>query len=748
MHWTWNYPWEPEVTWGIIAIVAVLILGSYLLVRRELGRLSLASMGILLFRCAAFALLIFLLLQPSVFMTRTDKIPPNVAILLDTSKSMGVTDEGKKVNRLQEAIYLLKGSELVRKLQKDSRLSTYAFTTGLSPLALHRLDPNLAAEGTGTSLGLSLSQVKDEFRGEDLAGVILLTDGRDNAGTDPVAAASELRAPIYSIGLGASKKAEEKEKEKDLAVVNVQHDQRVIVGHATDITVTVTSRGYEPRSVPVELTMDDRVITRSAVALSPDRPERQIVLKLTPDEPGQYVYVVRVPVEPDETNKGNNEKAVPLYVTDPVARVLYVEARPRWEFKFLSRVLNGYKNIQHTSIVRMGAEKTIVQGSDPAESAMIASMAPSQILRLKAMIIGDVPRSFFNDEQISAIVTFVEQGGSILLLAGRKNLGPEGFGETPLAKVLPVELAGEPGYFEKPFNITLTDDGKAHPAFQSVNYEWSNAPPLISLLRAGQLRPGATTLMKTADELALPVVVVHRYGKGKAGTLLTDSSWRWKLGMTDGSVAFDLHTVFWRQLITWLMPDQKIEKEKRAVQLIADKLKYELNETVQLTVSALDAEGALAKQATVECRIFTPDGKAVKAAAVFAKLSESGDVQAEGFLATFVTHVTGKYKVVATATNQGVNLGRDEVSFVVGDVSVEMENTDPDHGLLKRFASVSRGKFYDASEFAKLAADISIEAKKNTWTEKRQIWNEWWVFWCFVGLVSAEWIIRKWRQLE
>jgi len=746
MHWTWNYPWEAHITWLIIAVIAALILGSYLLVRRELGRLSLASMGILLFRCVAFALLIFLLLQPSVFMTRTDKIPPHVAILVDASGSMGVTDEGKTMSRLEEARSALQDSELVRKLRKDSRLSVFQFTTGISPLPLHRLEQNLKAEGTGTSLGLALSQVKDEFRGEDLAGVILFTDGRDNAGTDPVAAASELRAPIYSIGFGRRKREEEKEKERDLAVLKVAHDQRVIVGHATDITVTVSAHGYGPRTVPVELTMDDRVIVRSGAVLSPLRPERQIVLKLTPEEPGQYVYIVRVPVEPDEKNKGNNEKAVPLYVTDPVARVLYVESRPRWEFKFLSRVLNGYKNIQHTSIVRMGPEKTIVQGSDPAESAMVASMAPSQILRLKAFIIGDVPRSFFTDEQISAIVTFVEQGGSVLLLAGRKSLGPQGLGSSALAKVLPVELEATPGYFEEPFSITLTDLGRVHPAFQSVTYEWSNAPKLISLLRTGPLRPGATVLMETADQMKLPVVAVHRFGKGKAGVLLTDSSWRWKLGMADGSVDFDLHTVFWRQLITWLMPDQRIEKEKRAVQLIADKLRYELNETVRLTVTALNAEGALAKQAKVQCRIYTPDGKVVKKDAVYGPLGESA--QTEGFLATFSTHVTGKYKVVATATDQGVNLGRDEVSFVVGDISVEMDNTDPNHLLLKRFASVSRGKFYEVEEFSKLAADITIEAKKNTWTERRQIWNEWWVFWCFVGFVSAEWILRKWRQLE
>ena len=51
-------------------------------------------------------------------------------------------------------------------------------------------------------------------------------------------------------------------------------------------------------------------------------------------------------------------------------------------------------------------------------------------------------------------------------------------------------------------------------------------------------------------------------------------------------------------------------------------------------------------------------------------------------------------------------------------------------------------------EADRIAADIVIQNKKNTWTEKKEVWDKWWVFLVFLGLMSAEWVLRRTRQLE
>jgi len=469
-------------------------------------------------------------------------------------------------------------------------------------------------------------------------------------------------------------------------------------------------------------------------------------MTLKPTQPGQFVYAVRVPPDPAENNKSNNEKPMPVFVADPVSRVLYVEARPRWEFKFLSRVLAAYKNVEHTAVIRTAPGKMSVQGTNPADSARIATMTPAELQRLKAIIIGDVPHTFFTPEQLATIAALVEQGGSVLLLGGKSSFGTEGFAGTPLARVLPVELRRLPSYLERRFRVELTPEGRAHPAFQGVQQTWAKAPELISLMSVGEVKPGATVLMKTADGSDLPVVVAHRYGKGKAVVVLTDCTWRWKLGMAEGGVQEDLLTPFWRQLITWLMPDEQAEKQRRVVQAVADKLSYELNEPVKLTITATDADGEAVANARVAVVAYAPDGKVIERVAS----RPGGDPSAPPgtYAASFLPHVAGKYKIVVTARAAGADLGRDEISVMVGDTSVEMNETDPNHALLKTLASSGAGRYYEPVEAARIADDMVFKPRKHTWTETREVWDKWWVFLTLLGLVTAEWVVRRRRQLE
>jgi hypothetical protein len=751
MHWTFNYPFDPTLTWLIVVGVVMVLAGSFALVWRELFPVTVASVVIIVLRLAGLALLVYLLLQPSVIFTKSEEVKPNVAILLDTSGSMSVVDDRRDKPRLDEAKKTLREAKLIEKLGEKAKLSVYEFSTGISKLKADTVDELSKAAGTGTSLGIAIAEARDEFHGEDVAGIILLSDGRDNTGSDPRKAAQELGeqgVPLYAVGFGQPKPKEVKEKECDLSIVNVAHDKRIVVGHTSDVKVTVASKGFPARSVPVELVLDGEVLVTSAAALSPERPEREVVMSIKPKSPGQYVYTIRVPVDPAESNKSNNEKPIPIYVTDPVSRVLYLEARPRWEAKFVSRVLLAYKNVEHTSVLRMAPGQVVIQGTKPAEAARIATMAPAELQRLKAIIVGDVPRSFFKPEQLALVAGLVEQGGAVMLLAGKASFGEEGFGGTALEQVLPVQLLRQPSYVEGRFRVELTPEGRAHPAFQGVQHTWANAPELISIVRVGAVRPGATVLMKTADGSGLPVVVAHRYGRGKAVVVLADCTWRWKLGMAEGTMKDDLQTLFWRQLITWLMPEEQAEKEKRAVQLVADRLQYELNEQVTLTVTATNTEGKAVSDAKVVCHITAPDDKLIERIAGFQKLAGAGDVQAEGYVATFVPHASGRYKIVATAQVEGTDLGRDQVTLLVGDTSVEMNETDPDHKLLEELASSSGGKYYEPVDAEKIADDLVVNTKKNTWTDKREVWDKWWVFLAFLGVVSAEWVVRRTRQLE
>jgi uncharacterized membrane protein len=748
VHWTFSYPWDPLWTWLAVAAVAAVLALAHLPLRQR-GRRGFWAWGVLLaLRLAALGVLVFVLLEPTVSYRRTDETRAFVALLVDRSASMAERDAKDGPTRFAQALATLKKENLAGAIAEKAKLRVFDFATGLTERKPDELPKLAAPAGTATSLGLALGQLRAEFKGKALAAAVVLSDGRDNAGSDPVAAARDLKAPVFAVGYGRARPKTVEKKERDLAVLDVEHDRRVIAGHPTEIAATVRSQGFPPRSVPVELRLGADVVATSAGVLSPDRPKRRVTLLLTPPRPGQYVYTIRVPPDPAEPNKANNEKEMLIYVADPVARILYVEGRPRWEFKFLSRALLKYKSVEHTSIVRITPKRPTIQGSNPADAAAIATMTPNQLRRLKAVVIGDIPRTAFGDAQIATMAALVEQGASLLFLGGRDSLGPNGFAGTKIGDVLPMTLVPNAPYFEKNIRVRLTPDGRAHPAFQDATHDWSQAPPLISLSAAGKVKPGATVVMRTLTQQGLPVVVAHQYGRGKVALVLTDSTWRWKLGEADGKGPPGAHDEFWRRVILWLMPEEKKQEEKRAVQLVADRLQYDLNDRVILIATVLGAEGTLVKDAAVEIRVVAPDGKDIRRRAAFGRPDPRTKQPTPGYGTEFRTHAAGKYRVIATAEAGGTKLGRDEIAFLVGDTSLERTETDPNPALLRKVAEASRGRYYEPPQAGRILKDLVAETRKSSWTEKKAVWNTRGTLALFLLFACLEWAFRRARQMK
>ena len=202
MNWAFDYPWGYGGTWLIATLVVMLLLASFALVWRQLWPLTLSGVAMIAVRLAALVLLFFLLVEPKRILRTTDEIKPHVAVLLDTSGSMGSVDKNRRSSRLAEALDTLESARLIESLGAKSKLSVYEFATGLSKLKAEKLGELKKAAGTGTSIGLALAQVRDEFKNEGVAGVVLLSDGRDNTGLAPEKAVKQLRAPVYAVGFG------------------------------------------------------------------------------------------------------------------------------------------------------------------------------------------------------------------------------------------------------------------------------------------------------------------------------------------------------------------------------------------------------------------------------------------------------------------------------------------------------------------------------------------------------------------
>ncbi len=736
---------NPFLSFLLIVGFIVLAYLSY----REVYRTASRKVGLMLltFRVLAFLLLVFSLFQPVVKFTERKNLQPYFALLLDSSKSMGIKDKKGAPARIVKAEEALTRGDIIKRLQEKGRVRLFEFSSGISERKLQDLDNLKQARGNNTDIAKSLKAAVTELRGQPLSALILVSDGQDNGGEDPVKMAGSIHLPIYTVGVGEKKG----KGGKDIEVSHISFSKRVIVNNLTDVEVTIKSRGYENKPLPVDLTRGKKILASSVIILSANRPTQKVKLSFVPRKVGQFVYTVKAPLDREETIAGNNQKSFPMRVTNPRIRVLYFGGSPSWEYKFLKRQLENDPNIELTSFLRTGRERLLRQGTTLDVASMKVPQSPEEFAAYDVVIFGNINRDFFTRAQLEAIKTLVDNGGAFIMLGGRNSFGSGNYKGTPIAAILPVSLGDDNGWISTGFKMELTAAGRAHPIFSSPSTslkEWDNLPDLSGANIVAAAKPGATILATHPYQRnkngKLIIVAVQNYGQGKTVAITTDSTWRW----TFSGRGRDEYSRFWSQLFRWLYPEKKEKMKKgKLVQVITDRDNYFSGDTIYITARVRDESGQLISDARVNGVISTPGGKEVRLNLKPHSSPASGSPFKEGYSSTFVPNRRGTYKIAVEAFRGKQSLGKDNLSLMVGDPSLEFRNTYLNERLLRRLARDSGGKYYTLKTLKKLPADIVAQGKVITRVREKKLWDSPWLFLSFLILLTLEWSIRKTQQL-
>ncbi|MCE9589717.1 MAG: glutamine amidotransferase [Planctomycetes bacterium] len=737
----WNPPLNTLAVTLLVVAVLVVAVASYAWSRRHLDPASPRGMLSLALRGLGFLLLLFFFLQPSSLPAPQHiTVKRTLITLIDTSGSMSKRPSADTPSRLDRAREAIKTGRLVEQVDATANLALYGFDGQVTPLKADTL-PKAAATGKMTDLAAVLDQAVKLHQGDDVAGILLISDGRNTQGGDPREAVKRLGLPIYAVPIEDPQTATAvKGETKDLAVESVTAEPRVIAGRAAQVAVTIRAVGQGSREVGVEILEGSTVVTTTAVAVSPDRQRRQALLSVKPATLGQHRYTVRVPLEPGDADPANNTSEFTIDVVDPINRLVYLD-RLRNERRFLKPMLEAHRNLRYTAVVQQDAKRVMVDGNDAQMKKEAGNLSAAQLAGVKAVILGDLPAAALNNEQIASLKSWVDRGGALLLLAGPSSMGPKGFASTPLADVLPVTVSGDSdGYVESELSVELTPEGAAHPAFQKVKARWASAAPLLSRFGVGSVKPAATVLMASRGK-AEPIVVSQNYGHGKVAIVLTDSTWRWQLGFDPAARGGESeHAVFWRQIIDWMLPNLDQETASTSqLQVMTDRTEYEVNDSVVVMASVRGTDGAVIDKASVEFTIDAPDGRPIK---------RTGKPEGSAFTASFDAAHEGQYGIKAVASVNGSVIGTDEANVPVSQPVIEFTDTRPDPGLLRELANLSGGQLLKPDELPQIAVLAHLEPREleiqpNAEKDAVSAWDRWWLMALFVGLMSGEWYVRR-----
>lgn len=748
---------------GVLLALGVLALVGWLY-RLELRRSRLfAALPPVACRLGLVLLTVFILL-PQLRLVFEREGWPDLVVLVDDSRSMGVKSESDGIDRLSRARRLLDpaGRNWLDKLSAGKQARLHAFRVGDrlarvgeidGPAALSRVAEQVAGlqpVAPTSRLGDAVHGVLQEFRGASLGGIVFLTDGVTTDGDDlSTAARHAARAgvPLWFVGLGDAREP------PDVILGDLRVDDSVLAGDRLIFEAHLTVRGGSNRPISVTLAekQGDSLKELARVEVAPDSAGSPVKFKLahTPQEAGDRDFVISVPAMPDEQDLSNNRLERTITVEEfKRTRVLYIEDRPRYDFRFVktlfereSEAIKGNKSLELK--VLLGDAAADFPRQDRSALEAFPSSKDELLSRFDAIVLGDLPpdHPLLGEKRLQWIAEFVkEKGGGLLCLAGPRSM-PHAYRGTPLAAVLPVE-GGTRGGQVRPagYQPLLTASGRVHAAFRLAAEEeenaalWKTLRPMFWAASGWIPKPAAESLLVLPPEpgqpASEPLVLQQFVGAGRVMLIGYEESWRWR--WRDDEPKFNQ---YWVQLVRYLARTRPSRPELR----LDRQTPYRRGEPARVTVRFPEDRPPPASDSVVRVAIDRAGSprQTVALAPVI------------GARATYETLLTRLAEGVSTITLLGVEGRPVTAQARVLPPPGEMDRVQLNRPEMERAAQVSRGRYYATADTDQLIDDlpppprVTLHQPRPPWP----IWNTPAVVLLGLGLAAGEWLLRKRLQL-
>lgn len=746
----WELLWRPP--FGTAGLVVSVVGGLVIL---ALGLLSTAGrpawLRAVLFgvRLFSVSLVLLLLWRPTWRVADVTRGRDRVAVLVDESASMGLPGVQSSGSRAHDARRLLGSADRAeRRWLKRYAVDYFAYGGGLRRSSRPRLRGTLAPKAAATRLLAGLTSLRGRYRGRQLAGAVVVSDGRDTgqlrAGLTP-ALVGQLRAldvPVNVVPLRAPVL-------RDVAVERLIPDDLAFVRNVARIRAQVRVTGAPSRGVEVTLKSRGKVLQRRIARGTGE--QREVTFEVVPEKVGTLVGEVVASPLPDEATRANNTRRFVMKVVRDRVRVLQIAGRPSWDVRFLRQHLKRDPNVDLVSffILRTHLDATYAL---PGEMSLIEfpvrQLFSTHLASFDLVVMQDFERypaevAIYLDN----IARYVRQGGALALLGGEHTLSRGGFVGTRFARILPVKLRmpGPPSTLlsEAEFKPRWTPAAEHHPITRARGLpalsttQLAGLPALEGLNKVARAHADAVVLaehptLRGSDGRPAPVLAVREVERGRVLTLLTDSSWLWRFSSAGGGGA-SAYDAFWQRAVRYLLGDPEYDR----LRVVTGPRPYPVGRPFRVTITVRDGKYLPQKGVVVAHRVVRTDTRPESEVA-----TGSGTTDDSGELGVTLKLEPGSFRVEAKAVLEGRAVAA-QGELVTEGQAAELARVDPDPKLLAGVAAATGGRVLAPDDLRKARFHPPRIVRLDNLRTEPLVGNAW-LLWVLIALaLGAEWILRR-----
>jgi len=659
-------------------------------------------------RVSALLILCVILFEPILTLITKQTLEPSNLVFIDNSRSIKIDDGTNRQIQIKQIV-----DELSRNISQDN-LSFFEFGNSVREIDKDNLDSINFSDGS-TNLQEIFDFVKNSDR--NIASLTMITDGVITSGSNPYYNAVNIGIPVFAIGIGDTT------QRKDVNLKKVLHNDFIYTQTPTSIIATVANKGFSGEQITAKLFEDNKFVSQQNLTLS-NTGIQNISFDYNPEVVGEKKLSVELSSLNDEFTTINNKQIFYLNVLSNKIKVLLLASAPSPDLTFIQNSLSRDQNIEVRSIVQVSADKFLSKLSyDIVDSADVlflvgfpSDKTPGELFNLVSTKIKENNTPFF--------IT-LSSGVNLIRLS---SLGDE----------LPFTFNQNiPGFREvQPY---LLPEALTNPIVQSPDQNlqqvWNNLPPVLQLNTIFSSRIESKTIAQISvnnNIVNTPLIVSRNFSGKRSIAVLAKDIWKWKLQVAPkGIEVFDNFIV---NSLRWL----RANEEQKLVNIKTSRKNFSQGERIEFYGEVSDESLNPVSEANIKVEISSGTNK------------QDLDLQNVGpglYEGSIVINDAGDYNYLAQAEIDEKILGKDQGSFNIGEIDIEMIDPVMNYPLLNLLANETGGEFYFPQNFNSLLEKIKLlkenSSKEKIITSEISLWSDTWMLVIAILLFALEWFIRK-----
>ncbi len=637
-------------------------------------------------RLAASLLLALMLGAWSLEWTRKRSEAPRLQVLLDASASMSLPMENSSgsISRYQAALDLID----VLAEEPELELKVASFGEGLI-----EGDPPATAEAAFTDFGAALEALPAARPGEKL---LLLSDGQDRGGG---LWAHEASRPVLAMMLGDSM------PQPDLRLARPRFPALLQLGERGTMQVEIQSVQGGARQGRIILREGEDLLHEQDWVMNEGPGLLEIDIPLHFEEEGTRRLSLELLGDGEDANSSNNLQVFSLDVLDERLEILVLAGRPGWDLPFLLDALRGQENLGLRLIVGgPGGSPRDAEtgepwqpGEEPVDGLLLHSLQPGW---------GDW-------------ISSLDPGGLFI--------GPGAMGAAVYPEEWGLDLRHSPAR-EGEFPLRWAAEAFRHEAMGALEAKAGASAPLPALEALGSLdAPGLRSLIESEGRRVLGA----RVWKGQRQVFLAGEG-LYRMALADEAGQENLAALY-SGLIHWLSRRNPPER----IQILPPERLRRSGRSTELRAGLFDAEFRRLEEGELRWTL-REKGEWVASGSFNAPEREGDD-----FRAQLPALPAADYSLELEAQLQSGESFERETEFpILPDVG-EYARAEASPSALRWLAAVSQGEFFPGVQEDALREALPREAQEQIRKIRLRIWDHPLFFLLFLGLLAAEWGLRK-----